>query len=332
MEAIFAGGADRAGFWHGNPHGDTTKIYYPYFDVQDDMALSVKLGDDFVWLNADRAWSHPEGRPMFDVLGGKPRTSLNQDGVFAGATTVAEVEAFDWPDPARLDFTGVLAQVARARQHGFYVLSGMWSPFFHVVADFFGMENYFVKMYTHPAVVEAVTEHVVAFYLAANERYFAEVGSGMDAFFFGNDFGSQLDLLISPKLFKRFVLPSFVTLTEQAKAHGYKVVLHSCGAIDRTIPWLIDAGVDALHPLQALAKGMEAEALARKYRGDLVFIGGVDTQQLLPFGTPEEVRAEVRRLKAVFGPQYVVSPSHEALLPNVSVENLLAMAQTAQEA
>ncbi len=119
--------------------------------------------------------------------------------------------------------------------------------------------------------------------------------------------------------------------TEQAKSYGYKVVLHSCGAIERTIPALIDAGVDGLHPLQALAKGMYADTLSRKYGDALVWIGGVDTQRLLPFGTPDEVRAEVRRLKKLFGPRFVVSPSHEALLPNVSVDNLLAMAETARE-
>lgn len=331
MNAIFNGGADQCGFWHGNPHPDATRIYYPALGVEDDLQLSLKLNDDLVWIYADNGWSHPEGKPMFDVLGGKVRISLNQDGVFADATSVQEVEAFHWPDLSCLDFADVKAQAKWARDHGFYVLSGMWSPFFHVVADFFGMENYFVKMYTDPAVVDAVTAHVVEFYLAANALFFAQVGDLMDAYFFGNDFGSQLDLLISPKLFERFVLPSFVRFTEQAKAHGYKVVLHSCGAIGRAIPALIDAGVDGLHPLQALAKGMDAETLARKYRGDLVFIGGVDTQRLLPFGSPDEVRAEVRRLKRVFGPQYVVSPSHEALLPNVSVENLLAMAEAARE-
>jgi len=331
MEAIFSGGADRCGFWHGNPHGDSKPIYYPAFGVEDDLGLSVALQDDFVWINADTAWTFPAGKPMFDVLGGHERVSLNQDGVFAEATSVAQVDAFAWPDPADLDFGGVMAQLDRARAHGLYVLSGMWSPFFHVVADFFGMENYFVKMYTDPAVVDAVTAHVVGFYLAANELFFAQAGGRVDAFFFGNDFGSQLDMLISPRLFERFVLPSFRRFTAQGKSHGCKVVLHSCGAIERTIPALLDAGVDALHPLQALAKGMDAETLARKYRGDVVFIGGVDTQQLLPFGTPDQVRAEVRRLRQVFGPQFVVSPSHEALLPNVSVANLKAMAEAAQE-
>jgi len=109
------------------------------------------------------------------------------------------------------------------------------------------------------------------------------------------------------------------------------VVLHSCGAISKIIPRLIDIGVDGLHPLQARAKGMEAENLGREFGGELVFVGGVDTQELLPFGTPEEVKNDVRRLKGLLGERFIVSPSHEALLPNVSIENVLAMRDAALE-
>jgi uroporphyrinogen decarboxylase len=90
-------------------------------------------------------------------------------------------------------------------------------------------------------------------------------------------------------------------------------------------------GVDILHPIQAKAAGMDAETLSKKYNGQVVFLGGVDTQQLLPFGTPDEVRREVRRLRALFGPNYIVSPSHETLLPNVPMANVEAMAQAAAE-
>ena len=126
-------------------------------------------------------------------------------------------------------------------------------------------------------------------------------------------------------------MPYFREFTDQAHRHGYKVVLHSCGSIDRVIPRLIGAGVEVLHPIQAMAKNMDAESLAKKYNGKIVFMGGVDTQRLLPFGKPEEVRARVRRLRELFGPNFIVSPSHESILPNVSPENITAMVEAAAE-
>ena len=107
--------------------------------------------------------------------------------------------------------------------------------------------------------------------------------------------------------------------------------MHSCGAVFDIIPRLIDLGIDALHPLQAKAANMQPEKLAKEFKNDLVFIGGVDTQELLPFGTPQEVKDEVHRLKDIFGSRYIVSPSHEALLENVSIENVVAMSEAAAE-
>jgi uroporphyrinogen decarboxylase len=80
-----------------------------------------------------------------------------------------------------------------------------------------------------------------------------------------------------------------------------------------------------------MAKNMDAESLAKKYNGKIVFLGGVDTQRILPFGTARQVRDEVRRLKDLFGPNFIVSPSHESILPNVSPENITAMAEAAAE-
>jgi len=343
--------ADRVGFWLGNPADETKTIYYQHFGIQDtsvnvrqgvalttktghaDLELALALQSDLMWISPEldaAAWKHPENKPIWDVLGGKPRASLSQPGVFANCERVKEVEAFDWPNPDYLDFTTTLANIDEARDKGLAVFGGMWCPYFHVACDFFGMENYFIKMHTHPAVVEAVTERIVDFYLEANKRCLDLLAPKLDAAFFGNDFGSQRDLLISPKAFQKFVLPYFKKLIAQMKSYNLKVVLHSCGSIVKVIPMLIEAGTDALHPLQAKAAGMEAENLARQFKGKLVFMGGVDTQDLLPFKTPEAVRQEVRRLKQVFGERFIVSPSHEALLPNVRIENVLAMSEEAR--
>jgi uroporphyrinogen decarboxylase len=213
----------------------------------------------------------------------------------------------------------------------FYRASGFWTPFFHDVMDIFGVESYLTKMYTHPEVVRSVTDHVCQFYFEANELLFNEAGDLIDGFFFGNDFGTQRDLILAPEVFDEFVLPWFCKFTNQAHAHGYQVILHSCGSIYRVIDRLIDAQVNCLHPLQARAFGMDAETLAREFKGRISFLGGIDTQDVLVNAGPEGVKAEVRRIKNLLGPRLIVSPSHEALLPNVPPENVLAMAESALE-
>jgi len=149
----------------------------------------------------------------------------------------------------------------------------------------------------------------------------------VDGFFFGNDFGTQRGLICGPHQFDRFIMPWFRKFAEQGHRHGYQVVLHSCGSVYAVMERLIEAGVDCLHPLQARAANMDAETLARDFKGRVAFLGGIDVQQLLTYGTPDEIRAEVERVKRLLGPNLIVSPSHEAILPNVPPENVAALAQ-----
>ena len=320
----------RHGFWLGNPHPDTWPIYHRYFGTRTEEDLRLKLGDDFRWLTPqymETTYRHPAGKKLFDAR--QYKVFHGQPGPLAGAETEADVAAFDWPDPDFLDFEEALAALRGAGP--FYRASGFWAPFFHDVMDLFGMEEYFVKMHTNPAVVHAVTARVCGFYLEANRRFFAAAGDLADGYFFGNDFGTQCDLIVSPCHFEEFILPWFRKFTDQARAHGWQVILHSCGSIVRVIPHLIAAGVNCLHPLQARAAGMAAERLARDFQGKIAFLGGIDTQQLLVQASPAGVKVEVRRLKDVFGPWWIVSPSHEALLPNVPPANVAAMAEAAHE-
>jgi uroporphyrinogen decarboxylase len=193
----------------------------------------------------------------------------------------------------------------------------------------FGMETYMANMYENPRLVHAVTDRVCQFYYDANELFFKAAGDLMDGFFFGNDFGTQLDLICGPVQFDEFIMPWFRQFTDQAHRHGYQVILHSCGSIHRVIGRLIDAGVECLHPIQARARNMEAERLAQDFGGRLAFMGGIDTQDLLVNGTPRQVREDVGRVKRLLGPRLIVSPSHEAILPNVPPENVVAMAEAA---
>ncbi len=331
IRALIAGEtADRCGFWLGNPHADTWPILHKYFDTNTEEALRQKLGDDFRWTSPQffpNAYQDPDGKEMFDA--GLDREKHGAVGPLAECENISEVESFPWPNPDFLNFDACLETLRNAGS--VYRASGFWACFYHNVMDLFGMESYMIKMYTHPDVVHAVTDHVCGFYYEANERFFEAAGDLVDGFFFGNDFGTQRDLICGPKHFDEFIMPWLRKFTQQAHDHGYQAILHSCGAIHKVIGRLIGAGVDCLHPLQARAAQMAAETLAEDFKGQITFMGGIDTQELLIHGSPAEVKEDVRRVKELLGPRLIVSPSHEAVLPNVPPENVEAMAEAALE-
>ena len=316
--------ADRSGFWLGNPHWETWPILHKYFGTTDDEEIRRILHDDFRWIQAG-TYRHPSGKPMLDMQ--RKGKELSSGGYFSDCDSIHQVEDYDWPNPDYLDFSEIIPAWESAGDY--YRAGGFWSPFFHEVSDLFGMEQYFLKMYTHPDIVHAVTTKLVDFYLEANKRFFEASGDLVDGFFFGNDFGSQSDIMISPELFSDFVFPYFKKLTDLAHKFDKQVILHSCGSIHRVIPDLIGFGVEALHPLQAKASMMDAETLSADFGGKVCFIGGIDTQDILCNGSPEDVRAEVRRVRDLLGPNIVISPSHEAILPDVPPENIVAMSEEA---
>lgn len=327
IQKIVAGeGADRCGFWLGNPHGETWPIYHEYFGTSTEEELRQKLNDDYRWIMAG-VYRHPEGKGLFDI---PQKIAHGTPGPFADCEDPAAVDdLYEWPNPDYLDFEPVLDALRNTGDY--YRASGFWAPFYHHVMDLFGMEQYMMNMHLNPELVHAVTDRVCSFFHEANERFFDAAGHLMDGYFFGNDFGTQLDLICGPDQFDQFIMPWFGKFTAQAHARGYQVILHSCGCVYKVIDRLIDAGVECLHPLQALAANMDAETLARDFKGRISFLGGIDTQELLVNGSPEDIKADVRRVKDLLGPNLIVSPSHEALLPNVPPQNVQAMAEAALE-
>lgn len=312
--------------WTGHPNDLTIPLYAGQWGIEASReAIFQYLHDDCRWFIADYGYRNDKGTPMFDYSYGMQKsTSLSSEGCFAGKEEISEIAKYPWPDVADLDFSGVYAEMAKHQDK--MAFSGMWSCFFHNMCDYLGMENYFIQMYENPEFVEALTERIVDFYVESNEKFFSGVGDLCDVMFMGNDFGTQLDLLISPDNFRRFVLPGYKRLIAVGKKYNKKIMLHSCGSIIRVIPDLIDAGVDILHPLQAQAHGMSAESLSQ-FRNDLAFVGGIDAQTFFVHASPQEIEDEVYRVRSILGPNIVVSPSHEEILPNIPASNIIAMAE-----
>jgi uroporphyrinogen-III decarboxylase len=310
-----------------------------HLQLADDESLARYVGDDFRRVVAPYAGPDhasptaglPPGatyRSVFGILrhgyeGGQPMNHpLSQ------ATTTAEVEAYPWPDPAWIDVSQIRADAGRyAGQYA--ILGGEWSPFWHDAIDLLGMENLLYKMFDMPALVEAVLTHTVDYYLAVSQRIFEEAADLIDIFFIGNDFGSQNGPLISEKLFRRFLLPPVKRLIDLGHAYGLKVLLHCCGGFEPLMPAMIEAGLDGLQGLQPNCRGMDPATLKARYGADLLLMGSINTQLVIK-GTPNAVRAETRRILDIMKPGggYVASPSHDYVLYETPVENVVALYET----
>lgn len=327
---------DRPASWLGIPAAAALPGLFAYFGVDDLPALRRRLGDDVEPVELPYHSDVSDAIYMaFDFtkkghLVNEERT-LNSPGWFEDTTDPAAVESFNWPDPARYIAPAECRAAVAAVPSDRAALGVVWSAHFQDACAAFGMETALMNMLTEPEIFRAVIDRITRFYLEANAIFYEATRGRLDAVLVGNDFGSQTGLILSRDLIREFVYPGTRQLVEQAKAYGLKVIHHSCGAIAELIPDLIDLGVDAIHPIQALAKGMAAEELAPRFRGRVAFCGGVDAQQLLVNGSPGAVRDRVQELIALFPTGLVISPSHESILPDIPPANLEALFAAVRE-
>lgn len=316
----------RCGLWIGKPMQETLDIYKHDFGFDGLESIEQALGDDIRWITPHyevSTYQHPRGLKM------RPWKDLNPHGLAGGplanADTIADLDKFEWPNPKYLNFSATIEKLQTVGDY--YRLSGFWSPFFHDLTYMLGTEDLLIKMYTDPDLIKEILNRLCNFYYEANELFYQEAGNLIDGMFFGNDFGSQNDLLITPEQFTEFFLPWIKEFSTQAHRYGYHSIFHCCGSIYRIIDQLIDAGVDCIHPIQAVAKNMDAEYLSKNFKGRIAFMGGIDTQHLLPEGTPNEIISEVYRVIKLLGPNIIIGPSHEALMPNVPFHNVKAISE-----
>ncbi len=320
---------DRNATWLGYPDEDALPGLFSYFGVNILEELKIKIDDD-IWP-VDVPYSSPYGNHIagaFDFRQDKSvdkHQTLTDPGFFEHYSDPAEVDNFEWPDPARyIDREESLRRV-KAIPNDKIAMGMMWSAHFQDACSAFGMETALVKMYTEPEMFKAVLDRITKFYLEANAVFYEATKGDLDAVLIGNDFGTQTGSLVEPSLVEQLVLPGTTLLVEQAHAFGLKVMHHSCGSVFDLIPGIIKTGADVIHPIQALAKNMEPWRLKDNFGDQVAFCGGVDAQELLINGTPEMIRNKVNELKTIFPTGLVISPSHEAILPDINPANIEAV-------
>lgn len=322
---------DRPASWLGLPVPSAEPALMEYFGVNSIDQLREVIDDDIYPIEVP--YNYPPSNHIacafnfakVSHLDTPDERTLTAPGFFEDYEKLVDIDKFNWPDPALyLDRIESAKRVAAAPADRIK-MGILWSAHFQDACAAFGMEQALMVMLSNPDMFSAVIERITNFYLRANEIFYESTKGNLDAVLIGNDFGSQTGLMVDPDSLREFVFPGTRQLIDQAKSYGLKVMHHSCGSIFPIIQDLADMGADIIHPIQALASEMDAPTLKKNFNGKVAFCGGVDAQNLLVNGKPNEVALKVSELKEIFPTGLIISPSHEAILPDISPANIQAL-------
>ena len=270
-------------------------------------------------------WEKPEGGHF-----------INTSGPFQkGELRLADLENHRWPeprDPARLK--GLRAAAMRLHQETDYaVVFNLHDGIVAACQRVRGFAEWMEDLMLDPIVAEALMEHVLMVSGGIAEYVLEEIGDYVDLVYFPDDLGFQDRPYMRPEVYRDKVKPYHRRMVESIKSKtGAKVLLHSDGSIYKLMGDLIDIGVDAINPVQHSAKDMDTSRLKVEYGKHLSFHGSIDTQQVLPWGTPDDVHREVKTRIEHLGPAggFVLAAVHN-IQAEVPPENIVAMYDAAQE-
>ena len=271
-------------------------------------------------------WSMPEEHPYYFDISHSPLAGL----------TLLQIKDYPFPkgdDPSR--FKGLRDRaLAIKRETPYAVVSGISGVVYEFCWYLRGLENLFADMIEQPEVFKAIIDRTLKFWMDWFRLFLDEAGDVVDVIMIGDDLAGQSGPLFSPRIYREIVKPRHKRLVQYIKSRTRaKLWYHSCGSIVTYLPDLLDNGIDILNPVQISAKDMAPAMLKARFGDKVVFWGGgVDSQHVLPRGTPEQVRENVRANLEAFKPGggYVFNNVHN-IQADVPPENVLAMFDAAYE-
>ena len=297
-------------------------------DLEPDWVLernrNREPGSDYInsWGSGAKLIGDDEWYPMVEPL--------------ADVTTVQEIEDYPWPDmsdPSR--YAHIPAQAAAlAEQNEYAIVATPWLLFpFERAFAMQGMEKFLFNMAIYPDFAEALLWKIEELCKVGMGHFLDALGPNVDIIKIGDDLGTQESLLISPQMYRDMLKPVHADFIDFIKKRtDAKLMFHTDGDVYPLIGEFIEMGVDILNPVQAAGKMANTGRLQREFGDDIVFCGGMDTGHILPKGTPEEVRQEVRRLITSLGPGggLMIGAVH-TVMNDVPAENVLAMVDAVEE-
>jgi uroporphyrinogen decarboxylase len=274
----------------------------------------------------------PKGGFFFDV-GWHPLKDVNNASEFDKFSSL--IENFDRSSWADLSWEALAAYVKELKENEDKFLVGTFQGHIFQAAQILrGWGEFMLDLAARPAFAEALMDRITEGHMQAFEKYADTVGKHVDVIEVADDLGVQDALWMSPEMYRRLVKPYHAKFYQFIKQKcDCHLLMHSDGSLYPIIPDLIEIGVDILNPIQYTAKDMELAKLKKEFGDDLCFWGaGVDTQTILPFGTPAEVADEVKRNIDILAPGggFIFASVHN-ITEGVPTENIISAYQTAAE-
>lgn len=256
----------------------------------------------------------------------------------AGATTIEDLDHFPgWPDMDDPTRVAHVKEEARrlAEENRYAIMATPWLLFpFERALAMQGMETFLVNMVIDPELARALLERIASHCKRLMAHFLEALGDNVDIIKIGDDLGTQDSLLMSPAMYRKMLKPVHADLIDFVRQHtDAKVMFHTDGDVFPLIDDFVEMGVDILNPIQTSAGKMaNIEELKQRHGRDIIFCGGMDTGHILPQGTPEEVRQEVRRIIRVLGQGggLMIGAVH-TVMNDVPAENVLAMVDAVEE-
>jgi len=297
-------------------------------------ALRTAMGSDCVVVGGGlpAGYSHPttDDGCIINEFGMQMRQGLYYMDVvkcpFDAISSQAEVQAFKFPDPYAPGRFETAVRDIETYKNDYFVIGDVELTMFEMAWHMVGMEKFMVDMASHEAYIEPLLDQTMKFTIGIAKQLAA---LGVDGLWFGDDFGAQNGMMISPKMWRNIFKPRFAEVFQEVRSVNPNVLVmyHCDGAISPILNDLIEIGLDVFNPVQPNVPGHEPQELKTKFGDRLSFWGAIDQQYVLPRGTAEEIEKDVAEKISILGAGggYMCSPAHilQADTPLESIETFL---------
>jgi uroporphyrinogen decarboxylase len=297
------------------------------------MELLTRLGNDLVGIAAvypagEKTRKRADGHLVNEWGMVFKDTGLYSEFIefpLENADSKKDILGFPFPDPmAAGRFDNAKSTVERYKDN-YMIIGDLETSIFETAWYLVGLEKFLMDLITAAEYMPYLLDNIMLINTRIGEEL---IKTGAEIIWCGDDFGMQQGMIMDPGTWRKWFKPRIKFMFEAFRRvdPGIKIAWHSCGSILPIIPDFIELGLDILNPIQPLASGMTPEYLKKEYGKDLVFFGGIDVQELLPYKTPHEVKDEITRRCEILGKGggYIAAPAHN-IQPDTSVANVLAM-------